>query len=115
MRKLQSHYVKMENLKLKIKRIYEHPSQSDGYRIVVDRIWPRGIKKENAKLDEWNRDIAPSADLRKWFGHDAQKFQKFAQRYKNELKEKKEETEHIRNIAKNRQLCILYGAKDEIH
>src|SRR5690606_34790497 len=102
----------MENLKLKIKRIYENPAQNDGYRMLVDRIWPRGIKKENAKLDEWNKEIAPSANLRKWFGHESQKFQEFARRYKNELEEKNEDIQHIRSIAQNKQLCILYGAKD---
>ena len=73
----------------KIKRAYQNPEKDDVYRILVDRLWPRGISKENAKIDLWMKDIAPSTKLRKWFGHDQEKWQEFKKKYLYELKEKK--------------------------
>lgn len=96
-----------------IKRIYEEASKSDGYRLLVDRIWPRGVSKEKAKLDEWNKEIAPSTELRKWFDHQEERFDAFAVKYKNELSENKSELQRIKEISKKQQLCLLYGAKDE--
>lgn len=98
-----------------IKRIYAKPDKSDGYRILIDRIWPRGIKKKDAKLDEWNKDIAPSSELRKWFGHKDERLDEFAKRYKNELRQKKVVLERLKKIAADRNLCLLYGAKNEVH
>jgi|SRR5690625_559638 len=98
-----------------IKRIYEKSEAGDGYRMLVDRIWPRGISKEKAKLDEWNKEIAPSADLRKWFNHEPEKFEEFRKRYKEELKEKTDDLHRIKELAKEKQICLLYGAKDEKH
>lgn len=72
-----------------IKRAYESPSQDDGYRILVDRLWPRGLTKEEAHADLWLRDIAPSTELRKWYGHDPKKWDEFSLRYREELSEKK--------------------------
>ena len=95
-----------------IKRIYEEAADDDGYRILVDRIWPRGISKEVAKLDEWNKDIAPSAPLRKWFDHKKERFPAFEQKYKEELKLKAEEVDKIRKTAKNQKVTLLYGAKN---
>ena len=97
------------------KRIYSIATNSDGYRLLIDRIWPRGISKEKAKLDEWNKDIAPSDALRKWFNHDADRFDEFAKRYKNELKAKKEDLNRIQEMAKHKTVCLLYGAKNEVH
>lgn len=98
-----------------LKRIYDEPHPNDGYRLLVDRIWPRGISKENAKLDEWNKEIAPSNELRKWFGHKPERFQEFTARYKVELKEKKEVLQQIKQRASQQKICLLYGAKDEKH
>ena len=95
---------------IKIKRIYEAPDKSDGYRILVDRLWPRGIKKEYADIDEWSKDVAPSSELREWFGHDSEKF-KNLQRYSKELHSKKEVLKHIVEIAKKQNLTLLYDKR----
>lgn len=95
-----------------IKRIYEDASEKDGYRILVDRIWPRGISKQRARLDEWNKTIAPSTELRKWFGHQAERFEAFTKRYQQELHLQTEELERMRKIAKNKRVTLLYAAKD---
>ncbi|MBS1653352.1 MAG: DUF488 domain-containing protein [Bacteroidetes bacterium] len=100
---------------INIKRIYEKPDSHDGYRLLIDRLWPRGISKEEAKLNEWNKDIAPSTELRKWFGHKNERFDEFVKRYKNELQKKKAELERLRKIAAKEKLCLLYGAKNEIY
>jgi len=97
---------------ISIKRIYEEPAPGDGYRILVDRLWPRGISKERAELDEWDKDIAPSTELRKWFNHQPERFDEFKKSYKEELKEKTEELDRIRAIAQNRKVTLLYGAHD---
>lgn len=99
---------------VKTKRIYELPSDDDGYRILVDRLWPRGVRKENACLDEWNKDIAPSATLRKWFGHEPTKFEEFSRKYKLELSGKQQEIQRLRRLARKTSLCLLYAAKDEV-
>ena len=96
-----------------IKRIYEKPDAQDGYRMLVDRVWPRGLSKEDAKLDEWNKDIAPSTELRKWFGHRQERFAEFSERYKDELLRKQERLERLKKIADKQKLCLLYGAKNE--
>jgi len=98
---------------IKIKRVYEAPSTGDGYRMLVDRLWPRGLKKENASIDEWNKDIAPSTALRRWFGHKPENFERFALLYKQELSGRTDELERIRSIAKKKNLTLLYAAKDE--
>ena len=97
---------------IKIKRIYEDASEDDGYRILVDRLWPRGIKKEDASLDEWNKDIAPSSELRKWFDHKKEHFNEFSERYREELLNRKEELTRIRNVTEHKQVTLLYAAKD---
>lgn len=98
-----------------IKRIYDSSSDTDGYRILVDRVWPRGITKVKAKLDEWKKDLAPSDKLRKWFNHKEERFAEFSKQYKAELKMQKEELKRIKKIAAEKQVCLLYGAKDETH
>lgn len=97
------------------KRVYEEASENDGYRLLVDRIWPRGVSKAKAKLDEWNKDLAPSSDLRKWFGHKKERFEEFTKRYKEELEEQEDELKRLKEIAEDQQICLLYGAKDKEH
>jgi uncharacterized protein YeaO (DUF488 family) len=95
-----------------IKRIYDDASESDGYRILVDRLWPRGISKQRANLDEWNKDIAPSTGLRKWFDHKAEHFDEFAKMYHEELMTNKDDLNRIKIIAKKKMVTLLYSAKD---
>ena len=100
---------------IQIKRVYDAPSKSDGYRILIDRIWPRGVSKEDAKLDEWNKDLAPSTELRKWFDHDPDKFEDFSDKYKNELKGKAKALEQLGQKVNDQTVTLLYGAKDTEH
>lgn len=96
-----------------IKRIYDDPSQDDGHRVLVDRLWPRGVKKEDAHLDIWLKEVAPSNDLRKWYGHDSARWEEFKKRYFEELKEHEEEIEGLLAKAEGDRLTLLYAAKDE--
>lgn len=98
---------------IKIKRIYDDPADDDGYRMLVNRLWPRGIKKELALLDEWNKEIAPSTELRKWFAHKSEYFDAFSKCYKQELRTKRKEITRVRSIAKTKNLTLLYAAKEE--
>ena len=100
---------------IQIKRIYEGASKTDGFRVLVDRIWPRGISKENAKLDEWMREIAPSTELRKWFGHKEARFNEFSKKYSKELKQHPDLIAELKKKGKEKRLTLLYGAKDEKH
>lgn len=100
---------------IRIKRIYDLSSADDGKRILVDRLWPRGIRKEDAKIDEWLKDIAPSDELRKWFSHDPSKWQEFKTKYRQELKGKTELIEIIRKEAKRGTVTLLFAAKDMEH
>lgn len=97
---------------MKIKRIYESPTPDDGYRVLVDRLWPRGVSKEFAALDEWNKTITPSVELRKWFDHKAERFQEFSQLYKGELTSYQDELIRLKAIAETQNLTLLYAAKD---
>lgn len=97
---------------IQIKRIYEDASAEDGYRILVDRLWPRGVSKIRAKLDEWDKEVPPSTELREWFDHQPAKFEEFTELYEEELKAKKEELERIRKIADKQTVTLLYGARD---
>lgn len=100
---------------IQLKRIYEDPVEDDGYRVLVDRLWPRGVSKEEARLGEWCKDIAPSPELRKWFDHDPEKFETFAKRYKTELANRQEVVESLLDIVGQQRLTLLYAAKDEEH
>ncbi len=100
---------------VKIKRIYEPASPDDGKRIYIDRLWPRGMKKEEVKIDEWLKEISPSDDLRKWFGHDPSKYAEFKRRYKKELDKRKETLERLRKEAKRETVTLLFSAKDVEH
>lgn len=97
---------------ISIKRIYEDSSSEDGYRMLVDRLWPRGMSKEKANLDEWNKSVAPSTDLRKWFAHRPERFEEFAQHYESELENHQDELNKLRDIAKKQNLTLLYAAKN---
>lgn len=104
------------NKMIKIKRIYDQPAKEDGFRILVDRLWPRGISKEKVKVDLWLREIAPSNDLRKWFSHDPKKWEDFKIRYERELKGKQELLHKIKEAEKEKGIVtILYSARDEEH
>lgn len=100
---------------LKLKRVYDDVSQQDGKRILVDGVWPRGIKKEDLEHDEWYKEIAPSSDLRKWFDHDSDKWEEFKKKYKKELKERKDLVDQIKKDSDGRNVTLLYAAKDEEH
>lgn len=101
---------------IRIKRIYDPVDNNDGYRVLVDRLWARGISKERAKLDLWMKEIAPSDELRKWFQHDPSKWDEFQLRYRKELLEKKELLSELKRIVKeNKSVTLLYSAKDKEH
>lgn len=97
---------------LKIKRVYEIPSKMDGIRILVDRLWPRGVSKKDAQIDIWDKDIAPSPDLRIWFGHKAERFEEFSKKYQEELQYKTNELKEIKNLLKKSNVTLIYAAKD---
>ena len=98
-----------------LKRVYDPPKRSDGTRILVDRLWPRGLTKEKARVDIWLKDVAPSTELRKWFGHDPEKWNEFRKRYRAELRDRKEALAALRAAAKKGQVTLLFGAKDTEH
>jgi len=97
---------------VKIKRVYDHPEKGDGNRVLVDRLWPRGVKKEDAGLDLWLKDIAPSNELRKWFSHDLFKWQEFRKRYRKELLDKAGMIADLKKAARKGTVTLLFAAKD---
>lgn len=100
---------------LKIKRIYDPPEESDGYRVLVDRLWPRGVAKDKAHIDLWLKDIAPSNELRKWFAHDPAKWNGFKQRYLEELKANDTAVEVLKSHLAKGDVTLLYAARDREH
>lgn len=102
-------------MKINIKRVYEAPAKEDGIRILVDRLWPRGLTKEKAAVDIWLKDIAPSTELRKWFAHEPAKWAEFKKRYHLELKENNEQVLLLKEQLKKGTVTLVYGAKDEEH
>jgi uncharacterized protein YeaO (DUF488 family) len=98
---------------VQVRRIYDEPEPSDGTRVLVDRIWPRGVSKARAALDEWCKNVAPSDQLRKWYGHDPDRFEEFGRRYRQELEDpqRAEALAHLRGLAKDRQLTLLTATK----
>jgi len=102
-------------MKVSIKRVYEEPASSDGTRILVDRLWPRGLTKEKARVDVWLKEIAPSNGLRQWFAHDVKKWPEFQARYAEELKSHAELFATLKHEAAKGPVTLLYGAKDEEH
>jgi uncharacterized protein YeaO (DUF488 family) len=104
-------------MSLKIKRVYDPPEKTDGNRILVDRLWPRGLTKEKAQLDEWFKEIGPSHELRKWFGHKPERWKEFQQRSREELRmpEKRERLRHLRALTRKGPVTLLFAAKDSEH
>jgi uncharacterized protein YeaO (DUF488 family) len=100
---------------IKIKRVYDPFEREDGKRILIDRLWPRGIKKEDLKMDEWLKEIAPSDKLRKWFSHDPKKYEEFKKRYAKELEDKSVILKRIKSESKKGTITILFSAKDTEH
>ena len=101
--------------RVKLKRAYEEPATSDGKRVLIDRLWPRGVRKEEAALDLWLKELGPSTELRKWFGHDAARWDEFQQRYAEELAQKTELLDQLRGFAHEGVLTLVYSARDEQH
>jgi uncharacterized protein YeaO (DUF488 family) len=99
---------------VRVRRVYDEPDDNDGFRVLVDRIWPRGMTKARAALDEWCKDVAPSTELRKWYSHDRAKFQEFSHRYGAELEqaERAQALQHLRDLAADRRLTLLTASKD---
>ncbi len=97
------------------KRIYEPADRSDGYRVLIDHVWPRGLSRERAHLDDWARELAPSDELRKWFDHDPQRFKEFRSRYRRELEQHAQPLQRLRELGEQGRVTILYAARDESH
>jgi len=102
-------------MNVRVKRAYEPAARSDGYRVLIDRLWPRGVSHEEAHLDEWARELAPSAKLRRWFGHDAARFVEFRRRYSVELAAQKNKLRELRQRAHDGTVTLVYGARDTEH
>lgn len=100
---------------LKLKRAYDPPSAADGKRILIDRLWPRGLKKADAAIDEWMKDVAPTTGLRKWFGHDPARWPEFRRRYLKELDQHSEQLNRLRALAQQGTVTLVYAAHDEAH
>lgn len=108
----------LHGVRVRIKRAYEEPAPSDGTRVLVDRLWPRGLTKERARVDLWLKDVAPSAELRKWYGHDPAKFAEFRGRYVRELVEEEPGRggmERLRELARREPVTLVFGARDVEH
>ena len=105
----------MAQLDIRLKRAYEPADGSDGYRVLVDRLWPRGVSREKARLDDWARELSPSAELRRWFGHDPGRFDEFRRRYREELAAHPDELEALRVRARSGRLTLVFGARDTEH
>jgi uncharacterized protein YeaO (DUF488 family) len=99
-------------MNISIKRVYDAPSKEDGVRLFVDRLWPRGIKKENLRMDSWVKEIAPSPELRRWFGHDPSRFKEFEKKYVQELNESKHIWKPLMDEYVDKKITLLYAAKD---
>ena len=100
-----------------IRRAYDEPATADGYRVLVDRVWPRGRRKDELALDEWAKELAPSTELRKWFGHDPERWDEFRERYRDELStpEAHERLRALLDAAGTRRITLVYSARDERH
>ena len=100
---------------IKLKRVYEKPSKGDGLRVLVERLWPRGLTKERASVDLWLKDVAPTTELRKWFGHDPAKWEDFCKRYGVELEQRKDAVNLLKQKSKVGTITLVYAARDEKH
>jgi uncharacterized protein YeaO (DUF488 family) len=102
-------------LDVRTKRIYDPPDRGDGYRVLIDHVWPRGVSRERAKLDQWARELAPSDPLRRWFDHVPERFEEFRSRYRQELEDHGARLEELRGQARNGPVTIVYAARDREH
>jgi uncharacterized protein YeaO (DUF488 family) len=100
---------------ISLKRAYEAPSPADGRRILVERLWPRGLSKEKAAVDVWLKEVAPSTELRRWFGHEPAKWEEFRRRYGEELRERPEELQSLRSLVEGGCVTFVYGSRDQKH
>jgi uncharacterized protein YeaO (DUF488 family) len=100
---------------IQLKRVYEEPSQTDGMRVLVERLWPRGLTKERAAVDLWLKDVAPSPELRKWFGHDPARWEQFQERYQKELRKQEDAVQLLKQKGKEGTVTLVYAARDEEH
>lgn len=100
---------------VKLKRAYEPAAADDGTRVLIDRLWPRGVSKDDAALDLWLKDLAPSTELRKWFGHDPARWAEFQDRYADEVRQQPEAFKQLRDLAQNGRVTLVYSAHDEEH
>jgi uncharacterized protein YeaO (DUF488 family) len=100
---------------IQLKRVYETPSREDGLRVLVDRLWPRGLTRERAAVDLWPKDVAPTPELRKWFGHDPARWEQFQERYRRELRGRKDAVRVLKEKAKEGTVTLVYAARDEDH
>ena len=100
---------------IKLKRAYEVPAPEDGVRILVDRLWPRGLSKQRAAINQWMKDISPSTKLRQWFGHDPSRWDEFRRRYATEVHQHPELLDQLRSLARKGQITLVYSASDEVH
>jgi uncharacterized protein YeaO (DUF488 family) len=112
---VQVHERRIAAMNIQIKRVYEEPNPRDGKRILVDRLWPRGLTKEKAKVDLWLKDVAPSTELRKWFAHDPDRWAEFQTRYRDELKKNKEQFSLLKQETSKGTATLVYGARDQEH
>ena len=102
-------------MSIDLKRAYDEPEAGDGLRILVDRLWPRGVSKEQLQLDKWIKEVAPSDELRKWFNHDSEKFEEFKERYRQELEKNPKPVSRLAEMAEEHDITLVYGAKDREH
>jgi uncharacterized protein YeaO (DUF488 family) len=100
---------------IRLKRAYEPAAPADGYRVLIDRLWPRGVARDRAALDEWARELAPSTELRQWFGHDPSRFDEFRRRYVEELRRERPRLARLRRRARDGTLTLVYAARDPDH
>jgi len=107
--------MEVNSMEIRLKRAYDPPSPSDGYRVLVDRLWPRGVKKEALELDEWCKEIAPSTELRRRFHHDPEKFEEFTREYTGELAASDEPRKLLERAGNQQRITLVYGAKDTEH
>ena len=100
---------------VRLKRAYESPSPDDGTRVLIDRLWPRGVKKADAAIDDWIKDLSPSTGLRQWFGHEPAKWEEFRRRFTQELSQHPNQLSHLRDRARKGRITLIYSAHDELH
>lgn len=106
---------KIAKKNVKLKRAYESSADDDGQRVLVDRLWPRGVRKADAAIDHWMKDLAPSTELRKWFGHDPARWEEFRRRYAAEIEEHGDELDRLRRLMRQGPVTLVYAAHDETH